>query len=93
MYNYVYYSITGIKRFIFQENFTFLVKTITDPDRLGLFFLNLVFKTVNGVIFCEIYLQFAAHIITDPRFIYLFYLQVLFNRSLIPDFSILDPRS
>ena len=43
--------------------------------------------------FCEIYLQSAAHIITDPRFIYLFYFQVLFNRSLIPDFSILDPRS
>ena len=43
--------------------------------------------------FSEIYLQSAAHIITDPRFIYLFYLQVLFNRSLIPDFSILDPRS
>ena len=41
--------------------------------------------------FCEIYLQSAAHIITDPRFIYLFYLQVLFNRSFIPDFSILDP--
>ena len=36
--------------------------------------------------FCEIYLQSAAHIITDPRFIYLFYFQVLFNRS-----SILDP--
>ena len=41
--------------------------------------------------FCEIYLQSAAHIITDPRFIYLFYFKVLFNRSLIPDFSILDP--
>ena len=41
--------------------------------------------------FCEIYLQSAAHITTDPRFIYLFYFQVLFNRSLIPDFSILDP--
>ena len=36
--------------------------------------------------FCEIYLQSAAHITTDPRFIYLFYFQVLFNRS-----SILDP--
>ena len=41
--------------------------------------------------FCEIYLQSAAHIITDPRFIYLFYFQVLFNRSSIPDSSILDP--
>ena len=34
-----------------------------------------------------------ANITTDPRFIYLFYFQVLFNRSSIPDFSILDPRS
>ena len=41
--------------------------------------------------FCEIYLQSVAHITTDPRFIYLFYFQVLFNQSLIPDFSILDP--
>ena len=41
--------------------------------------------------FCEIYLPSAAHIVTDPPFIYLFYFQVLFNRSLIPDFSILDP--
>ena len=43
--------------------------------------------------FCEIYLQFAAHITTDPPFIYLFYFQVLFNRSSIPYSSILDPRS
>ena len=41
--------------------------------------------------FCEIYLQSVAHITTDPRFIYLFYFQVLFNQSSIPDFSILDP--
>ena len=40
--------------------------------------------------FCEIYLQSVAHITTDPRFIYLFYFQVLFNRSSIPDFSILE---
>ena len=33
--------------------------------------------------FCEIYLQSATHITTDPRFIYFFYFQVLFNRSLI----------
>ena len=32
-----------------------------------------------------------AHITTDPRFIYLFYFQVLFNQSSIPNFSILDP--
>ena len=41
--------------------------------------------------FCEIYLQSAAHITTAPRFIYLFNFHVLFNRSSIPDFSILDP--
>ena len=77
------------KAFHFPGKFHFLVKTITDSDRLGLVYLNLVFSTANGVMFCEIYLQSAAHIITDPRFIYLFYFQVLFNRSLIPDFSIL----
>ena len=41
--------------------------------------------------FCEIYLPSAAHIVTDPPFIYLFYFQVLFNRSSIPYSSILDP--
>ena len=41
--------------------------------------------------FCEIYLQSEAHITTGPRFIYSFYFQVLFNRSSIPDSSILDP--
>ena len=81
------------KAFHFPGKFHFLVKTITNSDRLGLVYLNLAFSTANGVMFCEIYLQSAAHIITDPRFIYLFYFQVLFNRSLIPDFSILDPRS
>ena len=79
------------KAFHFPGKFHFLVKTITDSDRPGLVYLNLVFSTANGVMFCEIYLQSAAHITTDPRFIYLFYFQVLFNRSLIPDFSILDP--
>ena len=81
------------KAFHFPGKFHSLVKTITDSDRLGLVYLNLVFSTANGVMFCEIYLQSAAHIITDPRFIYLFYFQVLFNRSSIPDLSILDPRS
>ena len=79
------------KAFHFPGKFHFLVKTITDSDRLGLVYLNLAFSTANGVMFCEIYLQSAAHIITDPRFIYLFYFQVLFNRSSIPDSSILDP--
>ena len=41
--------------------------------------------------FCGIYLQSAAHITTNPPFIYLLYFQVLFNRSSIPDSSILDP--
>ena len=91
MYNLLQYH--WDKAFHFPGKFHFLVKTITDSDRLGLVYLNLVFSTANGVMFCEIYLQSAAHIITDPRFIYLFYFQVLFNRSLIPDFSILDPRS
>ena len=45
--------------------------------------------------FCEIYLQSAAHIITIYDlliylFIYLFYFQVLFNGSSIPDCSIPD---
>ena len=78
------------KAFHFPGKFLFLVKTITDSDRLGLVYLNLVFNTENEVMFCEIYLQSVAHITTDPRFIYLFYFQVLFNQSSIPDFSILD---
>ena len=64
--------------FHFPGKFHFLVKTITDSDRLGLVYLNLLFSTANGVIFCEIYLQSAAHITSDPRFIYLF---ILFSSS------------
>ena len=79
------------KAFHFSAKFHFLVKTITNSDRLGLVYLNLVFSTANRVMFWEIYLQSAAHITTDPGFIYLFYFQVLFNRSSIPDSSILDP--
>ena len=41
-------------------------------------YLNLVFSTANRVMFCEIYLQSATHITTDPRFTYLFYFQVQF---------------
>ena len=78
------------KAFHFPGKFLFLVKTITDSDRLGLVYLNLVFSTENEVMFCEIYLQSVAHITTDPRFIFIFF-QVLFNQSSIPDFSILDP--
>ena len=61
------------KEFHFPGKFHFLVKTITDSDRPGLVYLNLVFSTAKGVMFCEIYLQSAAQITTDPRFIYLFY--------------------
>ena len=45
--------------------------------------------------FCEIYVQSAAHITNDPRFIHLFYFQVFLNRSSIPysPSPILDPRS
>ena len=50
------------KAFHFPGKFHFLVKTITDSDRLGLVYLNLVFSTANEVMFCEIYLQSAAHI-------------------------------
>ena len=80
------------KAFHLPRKFHFLVKTITDDsDRLGLVYLNLEFGTANGVMFCEIYPQSATHITTDPRFIYLFYFQVLFNQSLIPDSSVLQP--
>ena len=58
---FLYYSITGIKGFHFSGKFHFLVKTITDSDRLGLVNLNLVFSTANGVMFCEIYLQSVVH--------------------------------
>ena len=52
-----------------------------------------MFSTANGVMFCEIYLQSAAHIITDPRFIYLFFCKFFLTdpRSLIPRSSILNP--
>ena len=66
------------KAFHFPGKFHFLVKTITDSDRPGLVYLNLVFSTAKGVMFCEIYLQSAAHITADPRFIYLF---ILFSSS------------
>ena len=40
------------KAFHLPGKFHFLVKTITDSDRLGLVYLNLVFSTANGVMFC-----------------------------------------
>ena len=41
------------KAFHLPRKFHFLVKAITDDsDRLGLVYLNLVFSTANGVMFC-----------------------------------------
>ena len=82
------------KAFHFTGKFHFLVKTITDSDRLGLVYLNLVFSTANGVMFCEIYLQSAANITALIRywFIHLIFKFFLTDpRSLIPRSSILDP--
>ena len=45
-----------------------------DSVRLGVVYLNLVFSRANRVRFCEICLQFVAHITT----IYLFHFQVFF---------------
>ena len=71
-------------------------KTITHSVRLGVVYLKLVLSTASGVMFCEIYLQSAAHMHHhDPLFIYLFILfSSFFNRSPIldPRPSILHPR-
>ena len=56
------------KAFHFPGKFHFLVKTITASDRLEVAYLNLVFGTANGAMFCEIYLQSAAHITTIHDF-------------------------
>ena len=72
------------KGFHFPGKFLFLIQTITDSVRI-----RVVFSTVSGVMFCEIYLQFAAHITT----IYLFILfSSFFNRCSIP-IPDLDPPS
>ena len=87
-----YHSITGIKCFIFQENFHFLVKTITDSVRLRVVCLNLVLSTVNRVMFCEIYLQSVANITTIHDLL-IYFIFKFFKRSSIPDSPspILDP--
>ena len=71
------------KAFHFPD-FTFSSKqSLTQTDSHQ--FTCLVFSTANGVMFCEIYLQSAAHITTDPRFIYFIFKFFLTNpRSLIP---------
>ena len=52
------------KAFHFPGKFHFLVKTITESVRLGVVYWNLVFSTASGAMYCEIYLQSAAHITT-----------------------------
>ena len=83
------------KAFHFPGKFHFLVKTITDSDRLGVVYFNLVFSTANGIMFCEIYLQSAAHIITIYDLLIYLLIYFIFKffltdpRSPIPRFSIL----
>ena len=52
------------KAFHFPGKFQFVVKTITDLVRLGVVYRNWVLSTASWVMFCEIYLQSAAHITT-----------------------------
>ena len=51
------------KAFHFPGKFHFLVKTITDSDRLGLVYLNLAFSTANGPWFLD-----PRSSILDPDF-------------------------
>ena len=87
------------KEFHFPGKFHFLVKTITDSVRLGVVYSNIVLRTANGAMFCEINLQSAAHITTihnSRPTIYLFIsFSIFFNRSSIlhPRSPIPDPRS
>ena len=63
---------------------------MTDSVRLGVVYLNLLFITASGVMFCEIYLQLCGPHHHDPRFIYIFYFQVFLTYD-YPRSSILDP--
>ena len=72
------------KAFHFPGKFHFLVKIITDSVRLGVVYLDSVLSTANGVLFCEICQQSAAHIRTT--------IQDLFILFLLKK-PILDPRS
>ena len=78
------------KTFHFPGKFHFLVKTITDSIRLGVVYSNLVLSTARGVMFCEIYLQSAAHIITIHDLFISFIFKFFFSLILDPRFSILD---
>ena len=85
------------KAFHFPGKFHFLVKTISDSVILGVVYWNLAFSTASGAMYCEIYLQSAAHITTiHDLFIYLIF-KLFFTdpRSPIPDSRspILHPRS
>ena len=76
------------KAFRFPEKIHFLIKTITDSVRLGVVYLNLVLSTLNGVIFCQIYPQYAAHndITTIHNLSKIYFISsFFFNRSWIPD--------
>ena len=83
------------KAFHFPGKFHFLVKTITDSVRLGVVYWNLVFSTASGAMYCEIYLQSAAHMTTIHDLFIYFIFKFFFYRSSIPDprFSLPDPPS
>ena len=83
------------KEFHFLGNFHFLVKMITDSVRLGVVYLNLVLSKTNEVLFCEIYLQPAAHNdVTTIHYSFKIYFISRFltdRRSLTPDPRSSDP--
>ena len=84
---FLYYSITGIKRFIFPENSTFSSKqSLTQTDSISLleFKCSAQWTGLRSVKF--IYSLRPTSPLIHNLFIYLFYFQVLFNWS-----SILDP--
>ena len=75
------------RAFHFPGKFHFLIKTITDSVRLVVVYLNLVLSTASAVMFCEIYLQSAAHIPTIHDLLIYFIFKVFLTdpRSLILD--------
>ena len=81
------------KAFHFRGKFHFLVKTITDSDRLGLVYLNLVFSTANGL--CSVKFIYSLRptspLIHDLFIYFIFKFFLTDPRSLISRSSILDP--
>ena len=73
------------KAFHFPGKFHVLVKTVTDSVRLGVVYLNLVLRTANVVILCEIYLSAAHNAITIVH--------DLFKIYFISSFFLTDPGS